>query len=151
MDKICGNCKWFSRARNFISNGVCEIAKRKTNYKANACCHFNLREKEDETIKFKAGCEICKDRFSDAGLCNSGCDNFPPVDVKEPVNDDINHPNHYKQGKIEVLDFIEDMPCCEANIIKYVARYKHKGQPLKDLLKAEFYLKRLIKKQEVTK
>jgi hypothetical protein len=39
----------------------------------------------------------------------------------------------------------------EGNVVKYVARYKHKGQPLKDLKKAEFYLKRLIKKQEVTK
>ena len=66
----------------------------------------------------------------------------------EPVDDDINNPKHYTQGKVEVIDFIEDMPCCEAHIIKYVARYKFKGQPLKDLKKAEFYLKRLIKREE---
>ncbi len=59
--------------------------------------------------------------------------------------DKINKPKHYTQGKIEVIDFIEDqkMDYIEGNIIKYVARYKYKNG-IEDLKKAEWYLKRLI-------
>ena len=58
--------------------------------------------------------------------------------------DNIN-PNHYKQGMIEVIDFIEDqqMDYKEGNVIKYVSRYKYKNG-LEDLLKAKWYLQRLI-------
>ena len=30
------------------------------------------------------------------------------------------------------------------NVLKYVCRYKHKGMPLKDLMKANWYINRLI-------
>ena len=68
---------------------------------------------------------------------------------KLPKPDQIN-PSHYKQGKIEVFDFIKDqkMGYAEGCIIKYVCRYKHKGKPLEDLKKAEWYLKQLIKNLE---
>ena len=55
----------------------------------------------------------------------------------------VNHPAHYTQGKVEVIDFIETMGFLEGNIIKYVARYKHKNG-LVDLKKARWYLDRLI-------
>lgn len=60
------------------------------------------------------------------------------------MNDMINHPNHYTQG-IECWDFIvsHKMGYLEGNIIKYVTRYKDKDG-LKDLLKAQAYLHRLI-------
>jgi hypothetical protein len=66
-------------------------------------------------------------------------------DLKQK-EDVVNLPSHYRQGKIEVLDFIQDqnMNFLEGNVIKYTARYKYKNG-LQDLLKAEFYLKRLIK------
>jgi len=59
--------------------------------------------------------------------------------------DKINYPKHYTKG-IEPLDFIDswDMGFVQGNVIKYVTRYKLKGGK-DDLLKAEFYLKRLIK------
>ena len=59
----------------------------------------------------------------------------------------INHPPHYNQGNIEVIDAIEDwaLDFHAGNIIKYIARYKHKGKPIEDLKKARFYLDRLIK------
>ncbi len=65
-------------------------------------------------------------------------------------NDAINHPSHYTQGKIEVLDFIldQDMTYLAGNIIKYVCRYRYKGSPAEDLKKARFYLDRLIKELE---
>jgi hypothetical protein len=62
----------------------------------------------------------------------------------------VNHPPHYNQGKIEVIDAIEDwdLNFCEGNVIKYVARHRHKIEPLEDLKKAKWYLERLIGKIE---
>jgi hypothetical protein len=61
---------------------------------------------------------------------------------------EIDHPSHYNVGKIEVIDFIEDQGLDKdfhlGNVIKYVARSAHKGNQLKDLKKAEWYLKRKI-------
>ena len=56
------------------------------------------------------------------------------------------HPSHYNKGKIEVWDFIADqaMGFLEGNIVKYLCRYRFKGTPMKDLLKAKAYLDRLI-------
>lgn len=53
--------------------------------------------------------------------------------------------NHYKDMNIQPLEFImaNNMPYCEANIIKYVCRYKSKNG-LQDLLKARHYLDILI-------
>ncbi len=61
------------------------------------------------------------------------------------MTDMVNAPPHYTTGKIEVLDFIEDQKFgyLDGQVIKYVARYRHKNG-LEDLLKAKFYLKRLI-------
>jgi len=63
--------------------------------------------------------------------------------------DPVNHPRHYTQGSIEVLDFILDqkLPYLAGQVIKYVCRYRHKGGVI-DLRKAEFYLRRLIREYE---
>lgn len=60
--------------------------------------------------------------------------------------DNVNHPSHYTFGKYEVLDVIEDwdLPFHLANVIKYIARAKHKGNEIQDLLKAQFYLNRYV-------
>jgi hypothetical protein len=60
------------------------------------------------------------------------------------MNDAIN-PNHYKQGNIEVIDFILDqkLTYVEGNVIKYVSRYKFKNG-LEDLKKAQWYLNKLM-------
>lgn len=64
----------------------------------------------------------------------------------------VNHPPHYKQGKIEVSDFIIDqkMSFLEGNIVKYVARYKFKNGT-QDLKKALWYLQKLIETLEQSK
>jgi len=53
-------------------------------------------------------------------------------------------PSHYK-SKIQPVDFIvaNNIPFREANIIKYVCRYKDKGG-VDDLHKAQHYLEMLI-------
>ena len=67
-----------------------------------------------------------------------------------PKKEMVDHPSHYNQGKIEVIDAIEDwdLNFCEGNVIKYVARHRHKSEPLEDLQKAQWYLDRLIKSIE---
>lgn len=60
----------------------------------------------------------------------------------------VNHPSHYNQGKIEVIDYIEDLGMgedfCAGNAIKYISRYKYKENPLEDLKKARWYIDRII-------
>jgi hypothetical protein len=61
--------------------------------------------------------------------------------------DPVNHPPHYKAGGIEVIDFIEakDLNFRLANVVKYVSRAgKKDSDPVQDLEKALFYLKREI-------
>jgi hypothetical protein len=64
------------------------------------------------------------------------------------MSDKIN-PDHYKQGEIEVIDYILDQKFSylEGNIVKYVSRYKFKNG-IEDLKKAHWYLKKLIELEE---
>ena len=50
---------------------------------------------------------------------------------------------HYKKHTIEAIDVIRDWDLGFelGNVIKYIARHNHKGTPLKDLAKAEWYLR----------
>jgi len=62
----------------------------------------------------------------------------------------IESPSHYNQGKIEVIDFLEDQAHLNfhlGNVIKYVTRADHKGFPLEDLKKARWYLDREIQRR----
>jgi len=63
--------------------------------------------------------------------------------------DMVNHPPHYTTGKIEVLDFILDQRFgyLPGQVIKYLCRYRHKGNPLEDLKKAQFYLNKLVEEE----
>lgn len=73
----------------------------------------------------------------------------------EKVNDPVNRPSHYTDGKIEVIDFIEDkkLGFCLGNAIKYIARAgkKNKDKEVEDLEKAIWYIKRRIKQIEEAK
>ncbi|NMM93912.1 DUF3310 domain-containing protein [Bifidobacterium oedipodis] len=53
---------------------------------------------------------------------------------------DINHPQHYGQGPFECIELSGLYDFCMGNAIKYVWRHKLKGQPVKDLRKALWYL-----------
>jgi len=64
--------------------------------------------------------------------------------------DNINHPKHYTWGKVEAIDFIENMDFCSGCAIKYIVRHRHKGTPEEDLKKAKWYIDRLIM-QEVSR
>ena len=66
---------------------------------------------------------------------------------KADLPDEINQPSWYNQGGIQPLDYIEanNLGHHEASIIQYLTRAGRKGVRLDDLLKAEFYIKRLVK------
>jgi len=70
----------------------------------------------------------------------------------ERKHNNVHSPSHYMHGKKETIDVIRD--CMESdeyhgylkgNVLKYVSRYKFKGEPLEDLQKANWYLNRLLK------
>ena len=65
-----------------------------------------------------------------------------------PKTDLVNHPEHYKAGGIETIDFIEakDLNYRLGNVVKYLSRAGKKvdGDPIADLEKAAWYLKREI-------
>lgn len=62
------------------------------------------------------------------------------------MSDMINHPLHYTFSKYEVIDVIEEwkLDYHLGNVVKYIARSKHKGNELEDLKKARWYLDRKI-------
>lgn len=79
-----------------------------------------------------------------------------PADVLSAVafsmakaNDPIN-PNHYKQGKFEVIEIIEDQKLNyhRGNAIKYICRAGRKDptKEVEDLKKAIWYIERDIKR-----
>jgi hypothetical protein len=71
------------------------------------------------------------------------------------MSDNVNHPSHYTQGKVECIDAIEAATVkktgldavCTANIIKYIWRCEDKNG-LEDLKKARWYLDRMIEHNE---
>lgn len=70
----------------------------------------------------------------------------------KPKHDPVDHPSHYTDGKIEVIDFIEDKEFGYhlGSVVKYVARAgkKDPAKKIQDLKKAQWYLSRIIKNLE---
>lgn len=72
-----------------------------------------------------------------------------------PTEDMVNHPKHYTQGGVECIDAIEAATAhlngndafLTGQVIKYMWRWKQKNG-VEDLSKAQWYLNRLIAKQE---
>lgn len=69
----------------------------------------------------------------------------------QKTGNNVEHPGHYNKGGIECIEACKASMSEEAfrgalkfNVLKYVWRYEDKNDPLEDLEKAEFYLKRLI-------
>ncbi len=71
---------------------------------------------------------------------NKGGEVISPPDL-------VNRPPHYRDGGIEVIDFIEakDLNYRLGNVVKYVSRAgKKNSDPVQDLEKAAWYLQREI-------
>lgn len=84
------------------------------------------------------------------------------LDIKEDqiaeLDDDmVNSPNHYTNGRVEVIEVLEDAvdnaptnqaAVLQANALKYLLRLWLKENPLQDAKKARWYLDRLISNLE---
>jgi ribosomal protein L21E len=68
--------------------------------------------------------------------------------LEQPSEDVVNHPKHYTQYPVEVIELTRHMPFCDGNVVKYVARSPFKGNRLQDLNKALWYLKDAIAEEE---
>lgn len=68
------------------------------------------------------------------------------------MNDVVNHPDHYTDGGIETIDFIEakKLPYHLGNAVKYISRAGKKDpeKTVEDLKKAVWYINRYISKLE---
>ena len=66
------------------------------------------------------------------------------------MTDNVKHPSHYTDGKIEVIDFIEDkgLNFHRGNAVKYISRAgkKDPSKEIEDLEKAVWYLRREIER-----
>ena len=69
------------------------------------------------------------------------------------MSDLINSPDHYNQGRVEVIEVIEDAVQDADDVVsgyllgqtlKYLLRMMHKGNTLQDAEKASWYLDRLL-------
>ncbi len=92
-------------------------------------------------------CGACGAGYRDeeaAGECYRECmGTRPPTDVVE-------RPSHYNQGGIECIEAIQASMSHEefkgylkGSVLKYLWRYQHKGKPVEDLRKANWFLDRL--------
>lgn len=76
-------------------------------------------------------------------------------DIEHVKPNKVNHPSHYNQNGMEVLDvikaFTSDLNGAEAfyagNVIKYVLRWNHKNG-IEDLEKAKVYIDKLIESRK---
>lgn len=94
------------------------------------------------------GCSLL---YHDCGWCYkcnraTACANIRPLIIP------AKRPNvaHYNYSDIEAWDVIDawDLDFYLGNVIKYVARHKHKGDALSDLRKAADYLQQAIRRIE---
>lgn len=108
-------------------------------------------------------CGNCVDGIGE--WLNTPCANEPenpPADkhvdlhkvADEVTRDNVNHPDHYNHGKIEVIDFIEDqhLGFHLGNAVKYISRAGRKdpARTVEDLRKAAWYLNRQIERLEMS-
>lgn len=123
---------------------------------------MTVKEKRDELERF-CRCTECSTcvlhdvSFRPHGLCyapslpdNIVIENYKLVFGSDKTdNDPVNSPAHYTDGKIEVIDFIEDkkLGFCLGNAVKYIARAGKKDptKEIEDLNKARWYIDRRIK------
>lgn len=105
-------------------------------------------EKGDETMRHGL--------FSNDTM-DAGYTSFPgtPVIRSKPVDDAVNHPQHYTRSGIECIDAIDSVTSgyerpghgyYAGQVLKYIWRAPFKGHYLQDLEKAQWYLNRLVKK-----
>ena len=87
-------------------------------------------------------CKNCKRNKKDS--MKTGTSDDP--ELSSYPEDPVNHPSHYTYGDVETIDQMIAMfgpefvaIHCRITAFKYLSRYKHKGNPKRDLEKARWY------------
>lgn len=124
-----------------------------------------------EHCKTYFSCSGCKLHFRGSGGCHTDATDsevdrnyrilfgdkdptvYPMNHIRENLGmDPVNRPAHYTDGKIEVIEYIEDkkLGFCLGNAIKYISRAGKKDptKEIEDLKKAKWYIERRIKELE---
>lgn len=114
-----------------MSNWLCEHHGFARDPRCSECQKYILLENEQ--------LENLKQIFGDRTMENK----ISPV-----TSDPVNHPEHYKAGGIETIDFIEakNLNYNLGNCVKYISRAgkKDPAKYMQDLMKAAWYLNREI-------
>lgn len=103
-----------------------------------------IEKENDIKVKFKVD--------ESEGITRLKIEEIKDDTVNLPIdeNDNVNHPSHYTDSKIEVMDYIEDkqLNFARGNVIKYVSRAGKKDptKEIEDLSKAAWYLNREIER-----
>lgn len=68
------------------------------------------------------------------------------------MSNNIDHPTHYTSRNIgyECIILTKYQYFCTGNAIKYLWRYKDKGKPIEDLMKARWYAREATTRREQT-
>ena len=116
---------------------------------------LNTQRKQLGIIKLRDGTFKGRERMQGSEPAIAGSLSKVPSIVEEhfPITmeaDQVNHPEHYRVGGIETIDFIEkkNLGYNLGNAVKYISRADHKGNRLQDLQKAQWYLSREIAKAQ---
>lgn len=80
-------------------------------------------------------------------------DNLDRLTQRSIDADMVNHPAHYTIGNMETIDIIKEIVAkipdsfqayLVSNVVKYICRFPHKGNPTQDIEKSLWYLNRLL-------
>jgi hypothetical protein len=97
------------------------------------------------------GCVRCLEQKPNGDICYSyeNLEDFKGLPMAK--KDLVNHPDHYKSGGIEVIDFMkakltpeEFKGYLKGNTIKYLSRAGKKDDEIQDFKKAQWYLNKLV-------
>lgn len=100
------------------------------------------------SIEYTLFCSTCEGYGSSKSKWVSKDYVITPNSMSPSEREAVNHPAHYNTGKYEVIDVIEDwqLGFNAGNAVKYLARAEHKGNPVEDLEKAAWYVRREIER-----
>ena len=138
--------------KEIVKKSNAGLAKILVNVSINNLCKYCIYNKKTCPSK----CEYGIKAWFDAPCANKpekpSAEHVDLQEVSEKVCDNVNHPDHYNHGKIEVIDFIEDkeLGFHLGNAVKYISRAgrKNSDKTVEDLRKAVWYINRQIQRLE---
>ena len=151
------NVDFFTTLRYVNLPGLYQmIDSTDSNYNEHLLCKSNQRnfgpDKDDYYVPAEDEEDteepvIQKVEYINKAICNA------EKYIEKVKQDNVNHPDHYNYGEIEIIEFIEqvtqhynsDVAYHIGNAIKYLARSPHKNGK-EDIEKARWYIERAYQK-----